>query len=106
MRSHMKNASPTSEVITSALTAGTTSLSGASLTNTGAGPNPAIPSSSTQPTSGPHNHNHNPNPTHPRKEGFFTQWKKLLGLDTFVAIAFGTSSAGARRQRRKNAFSR
>ncbi|KAL8635082.1 MAG: hypothetical protein Q9228_007390, partial [Teloschistes exilis] len=107
MSRHMQHASPTSQAITSALTAGTTSLDGASLTTSGAGPNPALPtSSSTPPSSGPHTHNQTP-AQHPRREGFFTQWKKLLGLDTFVAIAFGgTSAATARRQRRKNAFSR
>ncbi|KAL9576126.1 MAG: hypothetical protein Q9212_007361, partial [Teloschistes hypoglaucus] len=109
MSSHLKHASPASQVITSALTAGTTSLDGASLTTGGAGPNPAIPtSSSTPPTSGPHTHNNQTPAQHPRREGFFTQWKKLLGLDTFVAIAFGgTAAASGRRQRRKNnAFSR
>ncbi|KAI4253144.1 MAG: hypothetical protein LQ352_003880, partial [Teloschistes flavicans] len=106
MSRHMKHASPTSQVITSALTAGTTSLNGASLTPSGAGPSPVVPSSSTPPTSGPHTHNQTPAQS-PRREGFFTQWTRLLGLDTFFAIAFGrTSFAAARRQRRKNAFSR
>ncbi|KAI4205585.1 MAG: hypothetical protein LQ350_000364 [Teloschistes chrysophthalmus] len=111
MSSHLKHASPASQAITSALTAGTTSLDAASLTTSGAGPNPAIPtSSSTPPTSGPPPHNNQtPAQQHPRREGFFTQWKKLLGLDTFVAIAFGGTAAAAsgRRQRRKNnVFSR
>lgn len=86
MRGHTRHNSPASEAITSALTAGTTSLSGASLTDTGAGPNPAVP------------HGH----SHARKEGCLAQWKKLLGLDTFVATAFGRSG----RRRRGNPFSR
>jgi palmitoyltransferase ZDHHC13/17 len=39
-----------------------------------------------------------------RKEGFFAQWKKLLGLDAFMVTASDASSAGNRR--RENSFSR
>lgn len=89
MRSHAHRSSPAAEAITSAITAGTTSLSGASLTNNGVGPDPAIPSS-----------NRGSAPL--RKEGFFAQWKKLLGLDTFIATATGKSG----RRKRGNPFSR
>ncbi|KAL8873576.1 MAG: hypothetical protein Q9174_000968 [Haloplaca sp. 1 TL-2023] len=86
MSGHGRQSSPASEAITSALTAGTTSLSGASLTNAGLGPDPAISSG----------------PGHLRKDGCFAQWKKLLGLDTFVTIAFGRKA----KRRRGNPFSR
>ncbi|KAL8728018.1 MAG: hypothetical protein Q9166_005689 [cf. Caloplaca sp. 2 TL-2023] len=89
MRGHLHQGSPASEVITSALTAGTTSLNGASLTNAGMGPDPAIPA-------GPEDH------AHPHKEGYLAQWKKLLGLDTFIATATGRSG----RRKRGNPFSR
>ena len=39
-----------------------------------------------------------------RNEGFFAQWKKLLGLDAFMVTASDASSAGNRR--RQNIFSR
>ncbi|KAL8819395.1 MAG: hypothetical protein Q9223_002155 [Gallowayella weberi] len=89
MHGRAQGSSAASEVLTSALTAGTTSLSGASLTNTGTGPDPAIPSD-------PEGH------AHPHKVGFLAQWKKLLGLDTFVATAMGKSG----RRKRGNPFSR
>ena len=87
MRGNIHHSSQASEAVTSMMTSGTTSMSGAQLTNTGAGPDPVVPS-----------HRHSPR----RKEGFLGQWKKLLGLDTFVATAQG--SAGLRR--RGNPFSR
>ncbi|KAL8752879.1 MAG: hypothetical protein Q9184_005591 [Pyrenodesmia sp. 2 TL-2023] len=89
MRNHMHGSTPATQAVTSAITAGTTSLSGASLTDAGMGPDPAI-------GPGP------PDNTHARKEGCFAQWKKLLGLDTFIATATGRSG----RQKRVNPFSR
>ncbi|KAL8775315.1 MAG: hypothetical protein Q9209_000322 [Squamulea sp. 1 TL-2023] len=86
---HLQHSSPATQAITSAITAGTTSLSGASLTNTGMGPDPAISSASE-------------GPVHSHKEGCFAQWKKLLGLDTFIATATGNSG----RKKRGNPFSR
>lgn len=77
-----------SEAITSALVAGSTSMRGAQLGLTGMGPDPALPPG--------------PRHTRPRHEGFFLQWIKLLGLDTFVATATG----GVRARRRGNPFSR
>ncbi|KAI9734514.1 MAG: palmitoyltransferase akr1 [Cirrosporium novae-zelandiae] len=64
----------------------TSSLSGAS-SMTGAGPDPA---------SHPNHHHH---------DGFFTQWKKLLGLDTFLATATDTRNSRAGR-RGRNPWSR
>ena len=87
MRGNVHHVSPASEAVTSMMTSGSASMSGAQLTDTGVGPNPVVPA-------------HRPHSR--RKEGFFAQWKKLLGLDTFVATAQG--SAGSRR--RGNPFSR
>ena len=78
-----------SQAITSALTTGSTSMEGAQLSNLGAGPNPAIPS-------GRHRH----------KEGCFSQWKRLLGLDTFIATAIGGSEGVSGSRRRRNPYSR
>ena len=89
MRGHMHHGTQASQAITSALTTGSTSMEGAQLSNVGAGPNPAIPS-------GPHQH----------KEGCFSQWKKLLGLDTFIATAVGGSEGANGSRRRGNPYSR
>ncbi|KAI9760952.1 MAG: hypothetical protein M4579_001328 [Chaenotheca gracillima] len=93
------------ETITSALTTGSTSLEGAQLTASGAGPDPALLPSMPAPgpnTASAHRHNH------PPRGGFFNQWKKLLGLDTFVATAQGGLQGGsrARARRDRNPFSR
>ncbi|KAL8935955.1 MAG: hypothetical protein Q9216_005171, partial [Gyalolechia sp. 2 TL-2023] len=89
MRSHAHRSSPAAAAITSAITAGTTSLRGASLTDSGVGPDPVAPPGLRGGVS-------------PRKEGYFAQWKKLLGLDTFIATATGRSG----RRKRGNPFSR
>ncbi|KAI9782303.1 MAG: palmitoyltransferase akr1 [Peltula sp. TS41687] len=78
------------EAITSTLAAGTTSLEDAQLTPAGMGPDPVLP--------GPHHRPH-------QHEGFFTQWKRLLGLDTFVATA-QSGFGGSTRDRNRNPFSR
>ena len=91
MRGHTHGSSQASEAITSTLTAGSTSMEGAQLTGADMGPNPAIPDGSHRP--------------HRRKEGFFGMWKKLLGLDTFVATAAG-GLEGNNRRRRGNPYSR
>jgi len=90
MRGQMHGSSQATEAITSALTAGSTSMEGAQLTGPGMGPNPA--------GAGGHR------PHHP-KEGCFATWKKLLGLDTFVATAAG-GLEGTNRRRRGNPYSR
>lgn len=75
---------PTSQAITSALMTGTTSLDAS-----GQGPNPSIPSTQER--------------RPPQKEGCFSQWKKLFGLDTF----FATAQEGLATDRRpRNPFSR
>jgi palmitoyltransferase ZDHHC13/17 len=91
MRGHdvLSGSDSAAAAITSALATGSTSLAGGGLGPTGMGPNPNI------------SHSH----PHPKKKsGFFNQWKKLLGLDTFVATA-QDARAGSR-GRRQNAFSR
>ncbi|KAI4234802.1 MAG: hypothetical protein LQ349_003564 [Xanthoria aureola] len=88
MRGHL-HSSPASQAITSAITAGTISASGASLTTTGMGPDPAV-------SDGSEGH------TRRHKAGCLAQWKKLLGLDTFIATATGRSG----RRKRGNPFSR
>lgn len=83
-------ASKASEAITSALTTGTTSTAGAQLGNGGRGPDPVLP-----PTHAPHSHNHG---------GCFAQWKKILGVDTFVETAMH-GYEGNRPRRNRNPFS-
>ncbi|KAL9032034.1 MAG: hypothetical protein Q9180_006741, partial [Flavoplaca navasiana] len=83
MHGHLQRASPASQAITSAITAGTISPSGAALTNRGMGPDPVMSDSA---------EGH----AHRQKAGCFTQWKKLLGLDTFIATATGRSGSRKR----------
>lgn len=94
---HHGHDSKTSEAITSVLTTGTTTRAGAQIGSTGLGPDPALP-----PTHAPgshHGHNHH-------QGGCFAQWKKILGVDTFVETALhGYSGTRNRSQRRQNPFS-
>lgn len=79
--------SKASEAITSALTTGTTTTAGAQIGGSGSGPDPALPG---------HGHHHH-------KEGCFAQWKKILGVDTFVETVQTGNKPSSRRNR--NAFS-
>lgn len=79
-----------SEAITSALTTGTTSRAGAQIGDTGLGPDPALP-----PTHAPGGHHHH------HKQGCFAQWKKILGVDTFVETAL--DSYGGKKNRPRSA---
>lgn len=90
MRGHTNQNSPLMEATTAALIAGTSSMDGAQLTENESG----------REYHEAHGH------AHRRKEGCFSQWKKLLGLDTFVATAHGSLAGGRRSQRRMNPFSR
>ena len=85
---HPHHGSKASEAITSALAAGTASFAGAQLGPDGRGPDPAIPH-------GHHHHHH---------AGCFAQWKKILGVDTFVETALHGDSKTSKRN--KNPFSR
>ena len=91
MRGQMHGSSQAAEAITSVLTTGSTSMESAQLTGGGMGPDPA--------TVGAHHH------TRRQNEGCFATWKKLLGLDTFVATATG-GLEGPNRRRRGNPYSR
>jgi hypothetical protein len=87
--------SKASEAITSVLTTGTTSRAGAELGGPGLGPDPALP-----PT---HAHSHQ---GHHHHDGCFAQWKKILGVDTFVETALhGYDGNRNRPQRNRNPFS-
>lgn len=80
----------------SSLTTGTTSRSGAQIGTTGLGPDPALP-----PTHAPDGHGH-----HHHKAGCFAQWKKILGVDTFVEVATnGYEGSRNRPRRNRNPFS-
>ena len=87
MRGHVQYDSRVAEVTTAAITAGTTSMGDAQLTSGGRGPG---------------NHGH----SHAHKEGCFAQWKKLLGLDTFMATAQSGLETDSRSRRGANPFSR
>ncbi|MCJ1434935.1 palmitoyltransferase akr1 [Xylographa pallens] len=87
MRGHGSQGSRASEAITAALTSGSTSMGGAQLD---------------PPSSDSHGHGHG----HHHKEGYFAQWKKLLGLDTFLATAQDGLEGSRRSRRRQNPFSR
>ncbi|MCJ1249924.1 palmitoyltransferase akr1 [Trapelia coarctata] len=86
MRGHTDQGSRASEAITAALTSGSTSMNGAQL----AGPDASGESYG-------HGHHH--------REGFFAQWKKLLGLDTFLVTAQDGLEGRNRHRRGQNAFS-
>ena len=81
--------SQATDAVTAALTAGSTSMDGAQLTSAGRGLGALQPH------------------PHPHREGCFEQWKKLLGLDTFLATASGgLKPRTGRAQRPSNPFSR
>jgi palmitoyltransferase len=83
-----------SEAITSALTTGAASWSGAQVGSTGMGPDPALP-----PTHAPGHHHHH-------KAGCFAQWKKVLGIDTFTETALeGFGGNKSRPRQARNPFS-
>lgn len=77
--------------VTSALVTGATSTSGAQLGSAGRGPDPVVDG---------HNHHHH-------QGGCFAQWKKLLGVDTFVETALhGYQGNKSSHRREQNPFSR
>ena len=81
--------------IMTAMATGTTNMEDASITASGAGPDPAV---------GGH--------SHAKKDGCFASWKKMLGLDVFFEIAFngykGTRHGSnlERQRKRPNPFTR
>ncbi|KAF2094093.1 palmitoyltransferas-like protein akr1 [Rhizodiscina lignyota] len=87
MRRHMHGNSA-ADAFTTFATTGTTSLAEAELTSSDRGPDPAAPRAA-------------------KKEGCWGQWKRLLGVDTFMATAIHGSNAQAVMQRqRQNPFTR
>ena len=90
MRGHDHQSSHAAEVFTAGVTAGSTSMDGAQLLPGGAGRSA---------------HGGHAGHRHAHKSGCFAQWKKLLGLDTFVATAQG-GLTGRSNMRRRNPFSR
>jgi palmitoyltransferase len=86
---HIDRSYPSSQAFASAMTAGTTSLEGAGLTASGAGPNPALA---------------RPGPPR-RRHGFCAQWSSLLGIDTFFATARDGLRDGPQAARPRNPFS-
>lgn len=87
MKRHSHPQGPIGSAVTASMVSGSTSLGpdGAGVMGHGSGPGS------------------NPS-TIRRKEGFWAQWKKLLGLDAFMVTASHASSTGNRR--RQNLFSR
>lgn len=82
--------------VTTALATGSLTAEGAAVGPTGSGPDPNPPHGAPG-----HAHPHR----RPQKQGCFEQWKKLLGLDTFVATALHGSRAGeVMARRRRNPF--
>lgn len=82
--------------LVAAVTTGSLSAEGGSVSGPGAGPDAVN-----------HSHSH----AKKKKEGCLSQWSKLLGLDTFMTIAFqgykGSKDKGAaRRSKQPNPFSR
>ena len=84
---HHHSGSGAADAITTALTTGSTSMAGAGLSPDGRGPDPAVPAG--------HKHHH---------DGCFKQWKKILGVDTFVETALHKDTN--KNTRNRNPFSR
>lgn len=102
-RMHLRG---TGERVAATVMAGTTSLDAAQLTPDGRGPDPTAAAPQHQ-----HQHRHGHAHAHPHarvpKEGCFEQWKKLLGVDTFVATTMHGEHSGNRSSRRTvNLFNR
>lgn len=93
--SHHGHGSRAAGAITAALATGTTSMTGAQLGPGGRGPDPVDAHG--------HSHGHG----HGHKEGCFSQWKKILGVDTFVETAMeGVQGRSSRSKKPRNPFSR
>lgn len=93
MRSNTDNLGP----VMSAVATGSLNPEAASITSSGAGPDPTVNS---------HGHAHNKK----GKEGCLSSWKKMLGLDVFFAIAFngynGAKNKEKKQRKRGNPFTR
>ncbi|KAF2665673.1 palmitoyltransferas-like protein akr1 [Microthyrium microscopicum] len=88
--------SPMGQSAMSFVTTGDPSLSSAQISATDRGPDPAVPPAN---ATNAHNHAHH--------GGLLDTWKRLLGIDTFVAVALhGRGSPEASRQINRNPFSK
>lgn len=91
----MRNTDQVNPLLT-AVTAGTMTLDGAQIAEAGAGPNAM--------GGPPHAHKHK------KKQGFLARWAQILGVDTFIAIAFqgykGHKNKQQRPPKRVNPFNR
>lgn len=91
---HHGQGSSASTAITTALAAGTLTAAGAQLDSDGHGPDPAL---------GGHHHHHHARPS------CFSQWRKILGIDTFLETALHGYEGNRNRSQRNragNPFSR
>lgn len=87
MRGHQQLSAP-AEFVTAAISAGTTNLEDANLTDRGSGPSAGQPLTR-------------------RHDGTWERWKKLLGLDIFLATAmYGSRATEMQMRRRNNPFTR
>ena len=91
-----------SQAVTAALVAGTTSLDGAQVVPSGNAP--VIEGMDTHSHGAHDGHRHGQQ--HSRDDGFFAQWKRLLGLDTFMATAQDSLDNNSQSRWRKNPYSR
>lgn len=83
--------------ITTALATGSTTPEGGALNAAGSGPDPIAPGPGNRAAA----------PKRRAKEGCLTQWKKLLGLDTFIATALhGSKAPEVMARRKQNPFTR
>ena len=90
MTGHTRHPHGAGDAITSFVTSGTTSMDQAGLTGGDRGPDPAV-----QPER-PH-----------QKHGCLEQWKRMLGIDTFLATTmFGSNTSRQQAIARSNPFSR
>jgi len=88
--------------LTSAITTGALSPENAAVTASNGAVDPTTAPSTGRPGNG-HGHAHR----RKQKEGCFQQWKKLLGLDTFVATALhGSRAPEVLARRRQNPYNR
>lgn len=93
--------SAASNAITSALATGTMSMGAAQLGSAGRGPDPAVHMDHG------HGHSHGHGGHNHDSTGCFAQWKKILGVDTFVETArHGYEGDNVRSRRNRNPFSR
>jgi len=89
MRGHSHDHGP-ADTVTSFMTTGSISAEGGQITGAGAGPNPS-------------GHSHG----HEERVSAWVFWKRMFGLDTFIATAVhGSNAAAVQARQRRNLFNR